>query len=136
MLFAVEVGGDAVERVQKDYWRQFPGDAEGRPFADALAAEVAAHRDALDVRITAASRNWRLERMNRVDRNVLRLATLELWRHPEVPPAVVLDEAVDLAKRYGTEDSGAFVNGVLARVAADLGVTVEPSPGAARAEDD
>jgi len=86
------------------------------------------------VRITAASRNWRLERMNRVDRNVLRLATLELWRHPEVPPAVVLDEAVDLAKRYGTEDSGAFVNGVLARIASDLGVTVEP--GVARAEDD
>jgi N utilization substance protein B len=123
MMFAVEASGESVDRVRRDFWREFPGDAEGRPYADTLVAEVVEHRQALDARITAASQNWRLERMTRVDRNVLRLATLELLEHPETPKAVILDEAVDLAKRYGTEDSGAFVNGVLSRIAEDCGRT-------------
>ena len=125
MLFAAEAGAQDIEQVKRDFWRQFPGDAEGRPFADALATEVFEGCDALDDRIARASKNWRLERMNRVDRNVLRLATTELLNHADVPRAVVLDEAVDLAKRYGTEDSGAFVNGVLGRIAADLAAVAD-----------
>jgi transcription antitermination protein NusB len=121
MLFAIEASGEPVDAVRRDFWREFPGDAEGRPFADALTAEVVEHRALLDERIRAASEHWRLERMTRVDRNVLRLAATELLRHPEIPRAVILDEAVDLAKRYGTEDSGAFVNGVLSRIADECG---------------
>ena len=71
--------------------------------------------------VQRSSRNWRLERMARVDRNVLRLGTWELLYGEKVPRAVILDEAVELAKRFGSEDSGAFVNGVLDRVATDLG---------------
>lgn len=121
MLFAVEASGEPLESVRRDFWREFPGDPEGRAYADALAAETVAELSSLDERIRAASSNWRLERMSRVDRNVLRLATLELLRHHDTPRAVILDEAVDLAKRYGTEHSGAFVNGVLSRVADDCG---------------
>ncbi|HEY3236115.1 MAG TPA: transcription antitermination factor NusB, partial [Polyangiaceae bacterium] len=65
--------------------------------------------------------NWRLERMTRVDRNVLRIGAWELLSRSDVPRAVILDEAVELAKRYGTEESGAFVNGVLDRIADDCG---------------
>ncbi len=84
----------------------------------------------LDQRITRASTNWRLERMARVDRNLLRLGAWELLHRVDVPRAVVLDEAVELAKRFGTEESGAFVNGVLDRVADDCGRSDdEPKPG-------
>ena len=82
---------------------------------------VAEDTEKLDGTIRAASTNWRIERMARVDRNVLRLGAWELLRAADVPRAVVLDEAVELAKRFGSEDSGAFVNGVLDRIADDLG---------------
>jgi N utilization substance protein B len=75
----------------------------------------------VDAELVKASANWRLERMTRVDRNILRLGAWELLHRPDVPRAVVLDEAVELAKSYGTDDSSAFVNGVLNRVAENLG---------------
>jgi N utilization substance protein B len=75
----------------------------------------------IDERIAKASTNWRVERMARVDRNVIRLGVWELSERRDVPRAVALDEAVEIAKRYGTEESGAFVNGVLDRIADELG---------------
>jgi N utilization substance protein B len=117
MLFAVEASGAPEGRVLADFWREFPGDAEGRPYAESLVRGVIAERGELDARISRASNNWRLERMTRIDRNVLRLGTWELLHELDTPKAVVLDEAVELAKRFGTEESGAFVNGVLARIA-------------------
>ena len=67
------------------------------------------------------SQHWRLERMGKVDRNILRLATRELIALADVPRRVTLNEAVELAKRYGSEGSAGFVNGILDRIAADLG---------------
>jgi N utilization substance protein B len=84
-----------------------------------LADGVWAEREALDAAIGAASTGWRVERMAPVDRSVLRLALWELWRRPELPAAVVISEAVRLAKAYSTERSGAFVNGVLGRLEQD-----------------
>jgi N utilization substance protein B len=121
MLFALEMSGDEADRVVTAYWREVPGDVEGRDYADELVREVAAARETIDERIRAASKNWRLERMSRVDRNILRLGAQELAAHPDVPRAVVIDEAVELAKRYGAEGSSVFVNGVLDRIAEDLG---------------
>jgi len=71
------------------------------------------HRDAIDERIRAQAEHWRLERMPAVDRNILRLAVWELVHDPEVPRLVVVDEAVELAKRFGSEQSARFVNGLL-----------------------
>lgn len=121
MLFALEASGDPIERVVAAYWRETPGDPEGRDYADEVARGVAGELAAVDEAIRKASTNWRLERMARVDRNVLRLGAWELLRSVNVPRAVILDEAVELAKRFGSEESGAFVNGVLDRVAANLG---------------
>jgi transcription antitermination protein NusB len=78
--------------------------------------------------ISSLSRGWPLERMPAMDRAVLRLGTYELMCEADIPTAVIIDEAVELAKRYSTEDSGRFVNGVLAAVAADL--RSPPTPGA------
>jgi N utilization substance protein B len=121
MLFALEAGGGSVERVIASYWHETPGDPEGRSYADEAVRGVAEDLDKLDEAIRKASTNWRLERMARVDRNVLRLGTWELMHAAEVPRAVILDEAVELAKRFGSEESSAFVNGVLDRVATDVG---------------
>lgn len=120
MLFALEASDDGADQVIDLYWREVPGDVEGRDFADTIVRAVAAQRDTLDERIRSASKNWRLERMARVDRNILRLGAYELG-HGAAPRAVVLDEAVELAKRYGAEGSSVFVNGVLDRIADDLG---------------
>ncbi len=89
-------------------------------YAVALAVGVADHRGVLDELIARHSRNWRVDRMPSVDRTLLRLAAFELAHRPDVPTAVVIDEAVELAKRFSTDDSGRFVNGVLAGLAAEV----------------
>ena len=121
MLYAIDSTGLAVEQVIANFWREAPGDPEGRAYADALVRGVVADMASTDALIEAASENWRLSRMSRVDRNVLRIGAWELYRRHEVPRAVILDEAVETAKRFGNEESGAFVNGVLDRIADDCG---------------
>jgi transcription antitermination protein NusB len=121
MLFGLEATGADPEPTILLYWREFGGDPETRSFADEAVRGVVTHREAIDEIIRKASEHWRIERMTRVDRNVLRLGTWELEHRFDVPRAVILDEAVELAKRYGSEESGAFVNGVLNQVAENLG---------------
>jgi transcription antitermination protein NusB len=86
-------------------------------YAEVLVRGVAENLTALDEVIQRHSPNWRIERMARIDRNVLRIATFELIHRPDVPPKVVLNEAIEVAKRFGTEESGAFINGILDKVA-------------------
>jgi transcription antitermination protein NusB len=89
---------------------------ELRQFCLTLYEGVLLHQKALDEKLAAAAENWRVARMASVDRNVLRLGAYELLHMPETPAAVVCDEAVELARRFGTADSSAFVNGVLDRI--------------------
>jgi N utilization substance protein B len=123
MLFQMELSGASADATVELYWRSFAADAdpEGRPYADDVVRGVALTREELDRHITAASTHWRIERMSRVDRNVLRLGSWELAHRADVPRAVILDEAVELAKAFGTDESSAFVNGVLNRIADTLG---------------
>lgn len=120
MLFSLESGG-SIERVMSHYWRLTPGDPEGREYADGLTRGIAEEIDRVDGIIRKASVNWRLERMARVDRNILRMGAWELLHSPDIPRAVIIDEGVELAKKFGTEESSSFVNGVLDRIADDLG---------------
>ncbi len=87
------------------------------PFAIDLVRGVAGAQARIDQLVTEAAVGWQLERMPVIDRTVLRLATYELLARPDIPVAVAIDEAVELAKRYSTEQSGGFVNGVLATIA-------------------
>ena len=98
-----------------------------------LVQGVAAHRDRLDAAIAARATGWPLERMPVLDLNVLRLAAFELAERPDVPVAVVIDEAVELAKRFSTDASGRFVNGVLSALVGDLrpGATAPVPPSTA-----
>ena len=88
--------------------------------AQRLAFGVWERRDELDQALSAVSDRWRVERMPVVDRNVLRLALYELRHEPNTPTAVIISEAVELAKQYSTDKSGAFVNGVLGRLAKEV----------------
>ena len=94
-------------------------------FVVELVEGVGGHRDEIDGLISRFSIDWPLERMPTVDRNLLRLATFELLQRPETPVGVVIDEAVELAKIYSTEDSGRFVNGVLSAVAGQVRAPTE-----------
>ena len=89
-------------------------------YAVALVRGVEQNSDELDGLLRKYSEHWALERMPAVDRAVLRLGCYELAHEPTVPTAVVISEAVDLAKQYSTKDSGRFVNGLLARIAEEL----------------
>jgi N utilization substance protein B len=102
-----------------------PGILEGLPtkpdeYALQLFEGVYENREAIDKYLTEFSQNWSLERMPMIDRCILRIAAYELLYAEEVPTAVAISEAVDLAKQYSTKDSGRFVNGLLARVASEV----------------
>jgi len=89
-------------------------------YAVAIVRGADAHRDEIDALIRKYSEHWALERMPVIDRALIRLGTYELVWVPETPTAVVITEAVELAKEYSTKDSGRFVNGLLARIAEDV----------------
>ena len=97
-------------------------DADLRTFSARLVTGVVERRAQIDEILASASTHWRLDRMAAVDRNLLRLGTQEILFEAEIPASVTIDEAVEIAKRYGTGESPAFVNGVLQRVAADAKV--------------
>ncbi len=90
------------------------------PMAAMLVEGVADHIEQIDELLGRHARGWTVARMASLDRGVLRIATFELLARPDVPTAVVLDQAVELAKRFGTDDSGRFVNGVLAAIAREV----------------
>ena len=100
------------------FWQDHPAPPAVREYAETLARGVLAHLEALDQRIAAHAEHWTLERMPLVDRNILRLAAYELLHASDVPDRVAIDEAIELAKAYGGEDSGRFVNAILDRIRA------------------
>jgi len=105
----------AIERFVKD---RLPSDPDVVPWCLNLFDGVLAARDAIDALLTKTAENWRLTRMQPVDRNVLRLGTFELLHSPEkIAVAVVIDEMVELARRFGSAGSSAFVNGILDQIA-------------------
>jgi N utilization substance protein B len=119
-LYQIDVAAEGIDDALAAFWRSFePVEQEVRTLAEELVRGVAQHRRQVDEAIEEASSNWRLDRMPRVDRNVLRLAVYELLR-TDVPVKVVINEAIELGKKFGSESSGAFVNGVLDRIAAGL----------------
>lgn len=111
----VDASGEAFDRIVE----HFDVPKVAMEFARMLVAGVAARVADLDELVGQHARNWRVERMAAVDRNVLRLAAFEL-RETETPVAVVIDEAVDLARRFGSDTSPSFVNGVLDAIAREL----------------
>jgi N utilization substance protein B len=97
---------------------EFPIDPD--PFAADLVAGVGEHQAEIDDLIRRFAKDWTIDRMPVVDRNLLRIGIYELLQRPDVPTAAVISEAVELARRYSTEESGRFVNGMLGRIAEEV----------------
>jgi len=98
------------------FQEHFLSDREADEFLKRLVLGVLEHCQELDRLIEQYSENWRLDRINMIDRNILRIALYELLYCKDIPPKVTLNEAIDLGKRYGSEDSGSFINGILDRI--------------------
>lgn len=114
------------------YWEE-RGDAESgevRPYADAIVRGVLDHTTEIDDLISSHTHNWRLERIAAVDRNILRMAIYEFLHQTDVPRAVVINEAIEIAKRYSTEESSQFINGVLDGIRRMLKAGEEEAPEA------
>ena len=120
MLYQIDLSGEDPQRAIELYTEHLAPGEEQSEFAAELVRGCSEHRDEIDAKLREVSRHWRLERMARVDRNILRLAAFELLWQPQIPRRVTLNEAVELAKRFGDEDSPAFVNGVLDKIASEL----------------
>lgn len=120
ILFQLEFhSGDPREAVRA-YWEGRRAAAGARAYGTWIVERILENGEAVDSTIQAASKNWRLARMAVVDRNILRIAVAELLYEPTLVPAIVMDEAIEIAKRYSGEESAVFVNGVLDAVVRGL----------------
>jgi N utilization substance protein B len=120
ILFQADVRGDEISTILAAEAKRAANEPARQAswlYAREIVDGVIDNRDAIDEQITTFAKDWSLSRMPAVDRAVLRLATWEILYNDEVPAAVAIDEAVELAKEFSTDDSGSFVHGVLARIA-------------------
>jgi len=121
MLFQGDLGKQTPEEVRKLFWPSRDDvDAETRGFAEDLHRVAATRHAEIDAIIEAHSQNWRIERMAVVDRNLLRTAIAEMLEYPNTPAAIVINESLEVAKRYAAPESIHFLNGVLDAIARDL----------------
>lgn len=119
-LFQLDIHGDPLADLRADFWLVREASNGVREFAESLIAGFLPKAVEVDVVLKRHLRNFEIERLNTVDRSILRLAIFEMFHRLETPPIVAINEAIDLAKRFGGEDSGKFVNGVLDQVKKEL----------------
>ena len=117
ILYAVDVRKDPPLECAGIFWEnQSSLKGEIREFSAFLVDGVSKNRDSIDSTISRYATNWQIQRMPIIDRNILRIATFELLFAGNIPPKVSINEAIEMAKRYGDKDSGKFVNGVLDKI--------------------
>lgn len=119
-LYQRDLNGVTTAESIKEFWDLRPAAKKVQDFGMALAEGVLANQADIDERIRKCTANYDLHRIAAVDRNILRIAVYEMLFCQDVPPVVSINEAIEIAKRFGSEESGRFVNGVLDRVRADL----------------
>ena len=105
---------------EEEFWQRHPVDGQTRAFADALVRGSKQHQEKIDQGIAQCAEHWGLDRMAVVDRNILRMAVYELLWQSDVPPKVAINEAIEIAKKFGTRESSRFINGVLDRIHKEL----------------
>ena len=122
VLYQLDIRPGEPQEALDLYFENFRPSEKAREFCQRLIDGVYQNREEIDRLLEENAENWTLKRMAVVDRNILRVATFELLATPAVPPAVVINEAIEIARRFGTEESSVFVNGVLDQIATELGV--------------
>src|SRR5271154_662293 len=120
-LYQFDLAGGSFDEAFPLFWEtQSEVDNAGRQFAEELVRGVLERRASIDEKIVKYTENWDLPRIAAVDRNILRLAVYEMLYRDDIPPVVSINEAVDIAKKFSPRESGAFVNGILDRLKAEL----------------
>jgi len=119
-LFYMDMRNDLSVEMLEHFCGNFCPSKKIQPFFLKLVNGVLGAKDELDTLIERFSKNWDLNRMSGVDRNVMRIAVFELLYCDDIPPKVSINEAVDVGKKFGTEESGAFINGIMDSIRADL----------------
>ncbi|MFQ5900006.1 MAG: transcription antitermination factor NusB [Thermodesulfobacteriota bacterium] len=120
VLYQVDVAGYEAEQAFKACCENLCPPETGKDFSFGLVTGVVGNREHLDKLIKGASEHWTLKRMPLIDRNILRLAAFELLYCDDIPHKVSINEAIELSKRFGTEDSPSFINGVLDRIVSEF----------------
>ncbi len=120
ILFQLDMNPGELPAVFKEFWKVRKTDPKTRLFAETLVGGVKDHLDEIDAKIKEYAHNWDIKRMGAVERNVMRMALYEMRYCEDVPPVVSINEAVDIAKYFGSVESGKFVNGILDRARKDL----------------
>jgi len=115
-LYQLDLRGPEFLSEAQDFLREEESDKGTREFALHLVRGTAERREEIDAVIRAVAQNWDIERMAVIDRNVLRMATYEILHRKDIPPKVSINEAIELGKRYSTQNSGGFINGVLDKI--------------------
>jgi len=128
ILFQLEFNSGDPSAVTAAYWAHQKVGPATKAYAEWLVAQVRAHQTEVDDLIQAVSENWRLARMAVVDRNIMRIAVAELLYEPSLAPAIVIDEAIEIAKRFSGDESAVFVNGVLDAIRERLSGHEAPRP--------
>ncbi len=116
ILYFVDLTGTPAADALPLFRENFDSPEDDFPFAEQLVSGIQTNQATLDKALEDSSDNWKLSRMSRIDRNILRLGAFELLHCPETPSSVAIDEAIELAKKYGDEHSPSFVNGILDRI--------------------
>ncbi len=116
VLYELEFRSGDAARVLEEFWKDHPNLPEVKEFAECLVQGTVEHGPEIDAMIAANATHWSLARIAPVERNILRLATYEFLNRSDVPEKVAINEAIELAKLYGSEESGAFVNGILDQI--------------------
>jgi transcription antitermination factor NusB len=120
-LYQLDQSGDGDPAPHEmEFWSRHPVDEDARTFASAMVHGTKANQAQIDGTIAQCTEHWDLDRMAVVDRNILRLAVYELAWRADVPPKVVINEAIEIAKKFGTQESSRFINGILDRVHREL----------------
>jgi len=113
ILYRLEFDADGARRAVDSFWKNKKGPAETKEYSRWLVEGTSTHREELDAAIQSVSEHWRVPRMAVVDRNILRLAAFELLRAEHIAPAIVINEAIEIAKKYSGPEAATFVNGIL-----------------------
>ncbi len=116
VLYAIDVAKQSPQETLEIFWQEHPEEDSVREFAEELVKGTMENIEKIDGLISKYASNWEIKRMATIDRNIMRMASFELLFKDDIPPKVTINEAVELAKRYGDVDSGKFVNGIVDKI--------------------
>lgn len=117
LIYQIDLGGMSFEDASREFWDQLGVPKDARDFAVSLIKGVVDNLPKIDELISEYSHNWKLHRMNTVDKNILRIGVYELIFCADTPTKVVINEAIEIGKKFGTQDTGSFINGILDKIA-------------------